>query len=325
MASIPRKSERDIDLLLAEELSVSPAFAEWFVSQTKFAGAAYRIIEVRVSPSDASGETDLEARFIDGPGNAFALLIEDKVGARFQDGQLERYHQRAKTAMEQGLYSNYEVVLCSPLAYFNDQPKAKEFPCFVSYEDIADQLVASIGVGTSSEDARKRYRADFLRTAATKAINKWVGVYDDATDSFWSAAYSIATREFPILEMKEPHYTKGTTWITLRPSCLPTQPKRVYVELKGKRGYADLTFASTIALEFQNRIQEHLGNLTVHRTGRAAVIRRTFDPFAIADGLDTGPAKVRGAFAAAEELVLFYKKNRLLLDLAAAKSSMPNI
>lgn len=48
-------------------------------------------------------------------------------------------------------------------------------------------------------------------------------------------------------------------------------------------------------------------------------------PSSFDDGLDTGLAKVRGALAAAEELVLFYKKNRSLVDLAAAKCSMPNV
>ena len=37
---IERKYERDIDLLLAEEFSVSPAFSSWFVSLTTFARRA---------------------------------------------------------------------------------------------------------------------------------------------------------------------------------------------------------------------------------------------------------------------------------------------
>jgi hypothetical protein len=225
--------------------------------------------------------------------------------------------------MQQGQYAGYEIILCSPLNYYRDQPKAKEFPCFISYEEIADQMLASIDASISSDDTRRRYRANFLRTAATKTINKWERVDDPATNQFWSEAYSIAAREFPILEMKKPHYTKGTAWITLRPSCLPTQPRRVSIEMKCKHGYTDLTFANTTALEFHKQIKDQLGELTVHRAGKTAVIRRTTDPFAISDGLDIGLPKVRRAFAAAEELILFYNNNRSFLDLAAARSTMP--
>ena len=34
--AIMRKLERDIDILLAEEFSVCPAFADWFLSKSKF-------------------------------------------------------------------------------------------------------------------------------------------------------------------------------------------------------------------------------------------------------------------------------------------------
>ncbi len=319
-----RKYERDIDLLLAEEFVVSPSFAEWFVGRTKFAGTPYEILDVSVSRSDVSGETDLEVRFVEGAADAFALLIEDKIGAPFQKDQLARYHRRAAVAMQRGEYSRYEIVLCSPLDYYHEQPKAQDFPCFISYEDIADQMLAVIDTVIPNDDRRKRYRADFLRTAATKSINKWERIDDPITNQFWSNAYELAVRHFPILEMKEPHFTKGTTWISLRPSCLPTQPKRVSIELKGKTGHVDLSFAHTMAAAFHGQIKDHLGKLTIHPAGKAAVIRINTAPFAISEGVDIGLAKVRSAFAAAEELVQFYKDNQALLDLAAARSTRQN-
>jgi hypothetical protein len=323
MATI-RKYERDIDLLLAEEFVVSPGFAKWFVSRTKFAGRPYETVEVSVSRSDVSGETDLEVRFVEAAADAFALLIEDKIGARLQEDQLGRYHRRAEAAMQRGEYSRYEIVLCSPLNYYHEQPIAQDFPCFISYEDIADQMLAAIDAAIPNDDRRKRYRANFLRTAATKSINKWERTDDPITNQFWSNAHELAVRYFPILEMKEPHFTKGTIWISLRPSCLPTQPKRVSIELKGKTGHVDLSFADTMAAAFHGQIKDHLGKLTIHPAGKAAVIRIKIVPFSISEGADIGLAKVRSAFVAAEELVQFYKDNQALLDLAAARSTREN-
>jgi hypothetical protein len=323
MATI-RKYERDIDLLLAEEFVVSPGFANWFVSRTKFSGRPFETVEVAVSRSDASGETDLEVRFVEGAADAFALLIEDKIGARLQEDQLARYHRRAEAAMQRGEYSKYEIVLCSPLNYYHDQAKAQEFPCFISYEEIADNILASIDGSISNDNPRKQYRADFLRTAATKSINKWERIDDPITNQFWNKAYELAVHHFPILEMKEPRFTKGTTWISLRPSCLPTQPKRVSIELKGKLGHVDLTFAHTMAPEFHTHIKDRLGKFTIHPAGKAAVVRINTAPFGISAEVDIELVKVRGAFAAAEELVQFYKANHALLDLAAARSTRPN-
>lgn len=319
---ISRKLERDVDLLLAEEFEVSQAFSRWFVDRTKFAGRSWHAVAVHVSRSDNQGETDLEVTFKEHGGGAFALLIEDKVNAPLQRDQLTRYHRRAKTALDRGDYTDYEVVLCAPRDYYEAQPKAREFPRFIAYEDIADQFLVLVDATNPGAALRNHYRADFLKTAATKSANTWERDDDPATNAFWLAAYDMAVREFPILEMKEPHYTRGTIWITLRPSCLPTQPKRVSIEIKGRRGYVDLTFAYTKAAQFHGKISPLLDEKTVHQAGKTAVIRVGTKPFSITEGLEAGVPKVRQALAAAKELVTFYLENRSLLDSAAGDASI---
>jgi hypothetical protein len=54
--AVGRKYGRDIDLLLAEEIPVSPEFATWFKNQTKFANLDAVVVDVFVSRSDATGE-----------------------------------------------------------------------------------------------------------------------------------------------------------------------------------------------------------------------------------------------------------------------------
>ncbi len=87
---VKRKYERDIDLLLAEEFSVHPAFATWVLTKTKFAGQEAAVVDVHVSRADVQGESDLIVVFARPTGDRFAILIEDKLNAPLQPDQADR-------------------------------------------------------------------------------------------------------------------------------------------------------------------------------------------------------------------------------------------
>jgi hypothetical protein len=125
----------------------------------------------------------------------------------------------------------------------------------------------------------------------------------------------MASKEFPILEMKKLSLTKNTDWITLRPREMPTMPKYVYVSLKGGKGQVDLTFSETVAYRFDALIKSLLEDgMTVHQTGKAAAIRIETPAFTISEGIDAGLSKVRLAFQASTRLIQFYYRNRTELD-----------
>jgi hypothetical protein len=129
-------------------------------------------------------------------------------------------------------------VFCAPAFYLKNHGGLDGFDLRISFEQLADFL--------DTGDRRAQYRATFLRNAAdTKKINAWVRENDPDTNAFWDAAYALACKEFPILEMKQPGLTKDSVWIVFRPHDLPTMPKRVSIEVKGKSGHVDLTFANT--------------------------------------------------------------------------------
>jgi len=90
---------------------VSPSFATWFVEQTHaFKGIRARVIEVGVSRSDTTGESDLVVVFEEpDSGGRFALQIEDKIDAPLQPEQEARYRLRAQAAIQKGQYSEFEV------------------------------------------------------------------------------------------------------------------------------------------------------------------------------------------------------------------------
>lgn len=316
--AVIRKYERDIDLFLAEEFLVSPSFANWFLRHTKFHDAACSVVDVFVSKSDASGESDLVVVFEEvTKSRRFALLIEDKIDAGFQLDQQVRYQLRADSELQRGDYSDYQIILCAPRIYRTAQSKAQAFEYFVSYEEIAEFL------GQTDTSLRGQYRANFIATAATRTVNTWERIDDEATNKFWAAAYDLASREFVILEMKKPRLTKGSTWVTLRPRDMPTSPKHVYVALKGGQGCVDLTFTYTVAYIFEANVKYLLSDgMTVHQTGKAAAIRFENTPFAISDGPDIALLAVRSAFASAEQLIRFYRDNRSALDKAAQNAAL---
>jgi hypothetical protein len=319
--SVERKYERDIDLLLAEEFSVSPTFATWFLAQTNsFRDVAAQVVDVFVSRSDATGESDLVVIFEkQGCGGRFALQIEDKIDAPLQPEQEARYRLRAEAEMLRGLYTAFEVILCSPEAYAGAHSAAPTFDALVSYESVSEFLRSQ-----DTADLRSAYRANFVATAARKSSNRWIQNRDSLTDEFWKAAFEIASREFPDLEMQPPSFTQGQTWLNFRPLDMPTLPRRIYVNAKCDRGHMDLTFSTCLARLFAPVVTPILGSkMYVQQTGKATAIRIEVASFKIGEPDAAVLAKVRGAFGACVRLIDFYRQNREILDKAAA-SSLPS-
>jgi hypothetical protein len=316
--AVDRKYERDIDLLLAEELIVAPTFATWLLNQTGFAGLVVDVVDVFVSRSDITGESDLVVVFEEADAaRRFALLIEDKIDAPLQPDQESRYRLRAQREIDRGDYQAFEVLLCAPKAYAEAHPETAAFDRIITYEAIATFLKET------DPSPRGQYRANFIATSAMRNANTWTRVSDDATNAFWNAAYRIATSEFPILELKPLALTKDSSWITVRPRDLPTKPMWTYVSLKGDRGYVDLTFTGSSAAPFAAAVASLLEpGMAIHQTGKSAAIRIEVEGFKPREPIDVGLPKVRQAFAASAALVTFYRAHRQQLD-QSARAAVP--
>jgi hypothetical protein len=316
--AVERKYERDIDLLLAEEFSVNTDFADWIKSKTALGRRLATVADVFVSKSDNLGESDLIVLYEQPDTSRFALMIEDKVDAPLQPAQAARYRLRAQREVQLGFCAEFEVWLFAPRYYLDRCTSIADFDGALALEDIAEFL------RRNDPPPRKRYRAEFLETAAVRRANNWVRQSDEATNAFWEAAYKLAVRDFPILEMKALNVTKDSTWINFRPTDMPTQPRRIYVSFKGDRGQMDLTFSNVKAHCFGERIKHVLeSDMTVHQTAASAAIRLEVQGFSISDGLDECLARVRGAFEASERLIRFFRANRTLLEDASEACQGP--
>ncbi|WP_038384410.1 hypothetical protein [Bradyrhizobium elkanii] len=234
---------------------------------------------------------------------------------RFQPDQEARYRQRGQADVLRGAFDSFAVVLCAPDAYKAADQIGQSFDAFVSYEEISRFIeLEEVGI-------RARYRANFIRSAASRSANLWVRIDDEVTNEFWRKAYALASKEFPLLEMKPLKVTQGSTWINFRPHDLPTMPQRYYVSFKGDRGYIDLTFTSSVAYKFGPLVAAILDpDMTVHQTGKSAAIRLQVQGFQVTETWSAAEPKVRAAFAASERLITFFRANRSALSSAASES-----
>lgn len=318
---IPRKYERDVDMLLAEEFSISTDFGAWFLGKTRrFQGVKACVVGVEVSKSDNLGESDLVVTFRrDDTGGRFALLIEDKIDAPVMPNQLERYRLRAERYKRNDVFEDYEIVLCSPDGYVNCHPEMGSCDCQVSYEAIASEYFEGQAAGAS----RSTYRATFLREAAQSAGHSaFKQIEDETTKIFWDKAYLIALRDFPELEMREPHFTKGQTWIDFRPLEMKTGLIRTVVSLKGQCGFADFTFSGIMVREFQPSIMHILEkDMTVHQTGKSTAIRLCVPVLEVGPWDNKTEERIRTAFTACTRLIGFYRTNKSVLLDASVRSS----
>ncbi|GJD42012.1 hypothetical protein [Methylobacterium bullatum] len=297
---------------------MNPAFSAWLKGQTRFADVPAVIADVFVSRSDNLGESDLIVIYTRDDGLNFAVLIEDKVDAPLQPDQASRYRLRAEREISSGKYNDFTVILCAPISYLANSLKAAEFDTTVSFEDIAAFFLVN------GDTPRCRYRASFLLGAGTRRVNNWERQVDDITEVFWSAAYAVAIKEFPILEMKPLKVTKDSTWINFRPRDMPTMPHRIYVSVKGERGYMDLTFSDAQVDLFHGKVAHLLDpDMSVHKTGKSSAIRLQTDGFMPREGLEAAIPKARAAFAACARLIRFYRAHRAELDAATTSAATP--
>lgn len=129
--------ERDIDLLLIEQLHVCRSFADWLAGRLDVSGAV--VETARHSVHREHGETDVLV-IIRLRDEMIALMIEDKIGAPMQPDQCERYHLRGEILCEEGAVSRYKTVLCAPDGYLAGVPKDERWDYRVSLEEIGRGL-----------------------------------------------------------------------------------------------------------------------------------------------------------------------------------------
>lgn len=220
--------ERDIDLLLMEELNVNNAFADWIIkklelpSPSTFEGAWHSISEFGL------GETDLLLSYTSHQKLIY-VLIENKLDASFQDQQHFRYTERARRYEAAGDCDVAVVVLVAPTAYCANQ---NEFSLFLTYEDIATWFA-------SSGDVRSKYKSEVIELAVAKSRRGYTAINSELVQTFWYKYWKLKREMLPEFQMKEPLIVPyNSDWTILSVDELPM----VKFYHKWKQGNVDATF-----------------------------------------------------------------------------------
>ncbi len=157
-------TEKTLDKAIDEAFKISPDFASWFLSKTKFSGENASYLWSRsnypygsvpsIIQNSATGveeeiikesETDILVVFEAEESKRFALHIENKLAhGKFTPLQPEHYAERAKLWLGDPKYYNYadyETVLIAPRVFYERWTEdAKKFDRYISHEEISAHL-----------------------------------------------------------------------------------------------------------------------------------------------------------------------------------------
>jgi hypothetical protein len=232
--------EHDVDILLVEELYVSPEFRQWLVKKaTGEEAAEIQVIEARRSVSETTlGESDVVFVYTGRDGARRAILIEDKVTAPAQPAQGDRYRRRGESGKRSGEWDDFSTMILAPQEYLDQSADAARFDTQLSYESLCDWLLQ-----VKPDDDRMNYKAGVVERGIQRMKAGWVRRGDEMATQFFRDYWQFACSEFPRLGMKEPfNIPKGHNEISFFPGELD---KRHGLRLahKFEKGHVDLMVA----------------------------------------------------------------------------------
>ena len=216
-------AERDIDLLIMEELSVSNEFREWFSSRV-FGEPIYQSkIGAWHSVSDSQlGESDLVFLFeaVDGPRTA--ILIENKIDAPPQPQQGERYRLRGEKGLKEGYWEKFKTCVIAPNRYLTSSKHSENYDVEVSYEEILAYFQSR-----RSRGERFSYKARILLEGIEQNRRGYQPEYNKEITKFVADYFAFASNKYSHLGMqKAKPRPAGSTWVMFYPKSLP---KNIYL------------------------------------------------------------------------------------------------
>ena len=220
--------ERDIDLLLLEELYADTVFLDWMTNklnlprQSTFKGAWRSISDYGL------GETDILISYQSENGSIY-ILLENKLDASFQEEQHSRYIQRSTRYVDEGKCDIAVEVLVAPEGYCTRQ---SDFSKCITYEDISAWFNAA-------GDARSLFKSELLQIAIEKLRRGYSPANSEVVQQFWQTYWRLQNEMLPEFKMKEPKVVPvNSDWPILTVNALPN----IKFYHKWKQGNVDATF-----------------------------------------------------------------------------------
>lgn len=299
---VPDVCERDIDLLVLEEVVASPDFLSWILDRIGM-DPSCELVDARRSVKTARGESDLELE-VQGVNGTAKIMIENKVDAAFQPDQPQRYMERADAYKESGKYSEVVTVILAPKIYFSDPGEQYGFDAKVTYEDIVQWLKVP-----ERRTLRTAYKLNLLHAAIDRGRSGWQLIPNPKVSQFWRSYWQLAERVARQLAMPVPksEIPAGSHFIVFQPAALPGNVK---LKHKVAYGHVDLEFSgmgSDLA-----KLERLYGSVLppgarIEKAAKSAVIRIRVEPIDMTKAdFDDCEVVVRKSLEAAVQLLEWF-------------------
>jgi hypothetical protein len=234
-------AERDIDLLLVEELTVNSEFGDWFASRL-FGRAVFReAVGTWHSVTDSAlGESDLLFLFRNEDDGRVAVLIENKIDAVAQPQQAARYRLRGEKGLQSQDWDTFVTCVVAPKQYLSAGNQTDGYDAQVTYEEIL-----SFFVSRRTRDRRYAFKGQVLLEAIQKNRRGYVADISEAMTAYVRDYCRLASAVAPECRVQEAKpRPAGSTWVQFRPDGLP---KQVTVTHQLTAGHAKLFIAGAAA------------------------------------------------------------------------------
>lgn len=207
-------AERDIDLLVLEELSVSDEFREWFSSRVFGEPIFQSKIDAWHSVSDVQlGESDIVYLFEAKGGPRTAILIENKIAAQPQPQQGQRYRLRGDKGLTEGYWEAFKTCVIAPSKYLSSSIHSESYDINISYKELLAYFQSR-----SPRDERFQYKARILLEGIEQNRRGHQPEYNEQMTAFVSEYYAYVSAENAHLGMQEAKpRPAGSTWIMFYP------------------------------------------------------------------------------------------------------------
>jgi hypothetical protein len=226
--TLTHATERDVDLLLIEELQCSTEFVKWLmdrvssdvIERSSVAHSKRRIHNRR--------EIDITLT-IEGQAGQTVCLIENKLDTQEQPRQAESYREEAIALVAEGRARTVHTILICPRQYAAAASTfARKFDHLIAYEEVADFFSLRASQVSGELRARLLHRRSLMDQATTKARRGYeaVGLVD--IDRFIEKYVGMLREEAITLEpgpsmLKSGRPGESRTMI-FAPSTLPKWP-----------------------------------------------------------------------------------------------------
>ncbi len=220
--------ERDVDLILLEELSTDNSFCEWFISELDFPIFTSLNGVWRSISAFGHGETDILFSYNSNDNRIF-VLIENKLNTSFQKEQFNRYVKRVDEYLTKKECDSAFAVLIAPKLYCENQ---NDFEHCLTYELIAERLKL---VGSK----RSLFKSNLLRIAVEKLRRGYQAINSVPVQNFWHSYWQYKEEKFPGLIMKKPDIVPyNSDW----PMIYDDRLEGIVFYHKLRQGNVDATF-----------------------------------------------------------------------------------